>query len=132
MEAITLSQLGPLMGLVTCYALAIGGVVEGIKKAVDSGKDERPAWLTRFLPLIPMALGLLTGPLVMPMLFGWSGMQLPIDDPVSGPLFHAVVGGGVGSFAGQVYKSWDSMGGASKAVAVLTPAASENKDVEAE
>ena len=132
MEAITLSQLGPLMGLVTCYALAIGGVVEGIKKAVDSGKDERPAWLTRFLPLIPMVLGLLTGPLVMPMLFGWSGMQLPIDDAVLGQLFHAVVGGGVGSFAGQVYKSWDSMGGASKAVAVLTPAASENKDVEAE
>jgi len=130
MEAITLAQLGPLMGLLTGYALAIGGIVEGVKKMIDSGRDERPAWLTRFLPLIPMVLGAATGSLVLPMLFAWSGMSVPTADEMITLGFHCVMGAGVGSFAGQIYKSWDSMGGAGRAVQVLTSQEAEEEEDE--
>ncbi len=47
-------------------------------------------------------------------------MTVPMADEMMALGFHCVVGAGVGSFAGQIYKSWDSMGGAGKAVQVLT------------
>lgn len=106
MKTLQTQQLLLFVGMLSAYALIIGGITESIKRALTSD-GKRPRWCNRALPLFPLLIGAVSGVAVVPLLLTWSGIIVPTTDEMTARMVAGFLGGGVGSFSAQVYQTWD-------------------------
>lgn len=119
MQPITWDQVGLLAVLTLTFALVIGAFVELIKKLVDNwrkDRPDRPEWARKTLPLWPLVIGCISGPIAFVGVLWLAGIVLPTGGLEVLPAIGVLYGGATGTFAGQVYKAWDSAKGTEKVV----------------
>lgn len=92
------------------WSTGIAAAVELAKRiAKAAGRREHPAFV-RSLPILPLALGALTGPLVVPMAAEQVGLEAFVIDPAWSLLFgqaaasYAMVGLAAGAVSGMAFK----------------------------
>lgn len=97
--------------MMVVYSVFLGAVTSVVKKVVDTTDPKtkrrtRPAWFARVLPMVPLALGGLSGPLAVPAIMFWSGLKLPVHVDAPKWAIFAFVGVGAGAIASSSWKAW--------------------------